>query len=76
MRTQLNSSHRHLLHLLALGYTDGEIAHEMALSPDQLHCAFSDVCRQLQVPDRIELLLMLWSSGGVKKIRVSKRRSG
>ena len=64
MQIQLSSSQRQLIRLFALGYTDGEIARRMALSPDQLRGAFSDVCGQFKVVDRVELLLMLWSSGG------------
>jgi DNA-binding NarL/FixJ family response regulator len=62
MQTQLSTSQRQLIRLFALGYTDGEIARKMALSPDQLQGTFADVCSQFKVADRIELLLMMWSS--------------
>ena len=72
MQRQLSNSQRHLVRLFARGYTDGEIAHAMALSPEQLQCAFSNICHQLQVTDRIELLLMMWSFTGRSKRQFSK----
>ena len=64
MQRQLSNSQRQLIRLFASGHTDGEMAHTMALSPEQLQCAFSNICRQLKVADRIELLLLMWSFTG------------
>ncbi len=73
MQRQLSNSQRHLIRLFARGYTDGEIARTMALSPEQLQVAFSNICHQLDVEDRIELLLMMWASTGRSKGQVSKQ---
>jgi DNA-binding NarL/FixJ family response regulator len=73
MLRQLNNSQRHLIRLFARGYTDGEIARTMALSPEQLQIAFSNICHQLEVADRIELLLMMWASAGRGKGRFAKQ---
>jgi DNA-binding NarL/FixJ family response regulator len=72
MQRQLSNSQRHLIRLFARGYTDGEIAHAMALSPAQLKLAFSNICHQLEVADRIELLLMMWAATGRGKGQISK----
>ena len=64
MQAHLNNSERQLIRLFARGHTDGEIARTMALTPEQLQCAFANICRQLKVGDRIELLLMMWSLSG------------
>jgi len=72
MQRQLSNSQRHLIRLFARGYTDGEIARTMALSPEQLKVAFSNICHQLEVADRIELLLMMWAATGRGKEQVSK----
>lgn len=73
MQRHLNNSQRHLIRLFARGYTDGEIARTMALSPEQLQIAFSNICHQLDVVDRIELLLMMWSSTGRGKRHFSRQ---
>jgi DNA-binding NarL/FixJ family response regulator len=73
MQRQLSNSQRHLIRLFARGYTDGEIARTMALSPEQLQIAFSNLCHQLDVADRIELLLVMWASTGRGKGQVSKQ---
>ena len=73
MQRQLSDSQRHLIRLFARGYTDGEIARTMALSPEQLQIAFSHICRQLEVADRIELLLMMWAATGRAQRQVSKQ---
>ncbi|HKW65764.1 MAG TPA: LuxR C-terminal-related transcriptional regulator [Terriglobales bacterium] len=73
MQRSLSDSQRHLIRLFARGYTDGEIARTMALSPEQLQIAFSNICRQLQVADRIELLLMMWAATGRAQGQVSKQ---
>ena len=72
MQRQLSSSQRQLIRLFASGHTDSEIARTMALSPEQLQCAFSNICHQLKVADRIELLLMMWSHTGRGKRQFSK----
>ena len=73
MQPQLSNSQRHLIRLFARGYTDGEIARTMALSPEQLQIAFSNICHQLEVANRIELLLMMWAATGHAKGQVSKQ---
>ena len=73
MQRQLSNSQRHLIRLFARGYTDGEIARTMALSPEQLQIAFSNICNHLEVADRIELLLMMWAATGRGKGQVSKQ---
>jgi DNA-binding CsgD family transcriptional regulator len=73
MQPHLSNAQRHLIRLFARGYTDGEIARTMALSPEQLQSAFSNICRQFAVADRIELLLMMWSSIGRSKGQFSKQ---
>ncbi|HEY6939318.1 MAG TPA: LuxR C-terminal-related transcriptional regulator [Terriglobales bacterium] len=73
MQRQLSNSQRHLIRLFARGYTDGEIARTMALSPEQLNVAFSSICQQLEVADRIELLLMMWAATGRAQGQVSKQ---
>ncbi len=73
MQRQLSNSQRHLIRLFARGYTDGEIARTMALSPEQLQIAFSNICHQLDVADRIELLLIMWASTGRGKGQVPKQ---
>jgi DNA-binding NarL/FixJ family response regulator len=71
MQTHLSKSQRQLIQLFALGYTDGEIACKMALSADQLQCAFANICSRLKVADRIELLLMAWSTTHLRYGRLS-----
>jgi DNA-binding NarL/FixJ family response regulator len=66
MPLQLSTSQQELIHLLAKGYPDSEIARKMALSRDQLQRAFSDICDRLNVADRIELILLIWSSDGFR----------
>lgn len=73
MPLQFSTSQQQLIRLLAEGYADSEIAHKMALSRDQLQRAFSDLCDQLNVADRIELILLLWSSDGFRPKRSSQR---
>jgi DNA-binding NarL/FixJ family response regulator len=73
MQRQLSNSQRHLIRLFARGYTDGEIARTMALSSEQLQVAFSNICHQLEVADRIELLLMMWAAAGRGNGQVSKQ---
>jgi DNA-binding NarL/FixJ family response regulator len=73
MQRQLSDSQRHLIRLFARGHTDGEIARTMALSPEQLQIAFSNICHQLEVADRIELLLMIWAAAGRGKGQVSRQ---
>jgi DNA-binding NarL/FixJ family response regulator len=64
MPLPFSTSQQELIRLLAKGYGDGEIGRKMALSRDQLQRACSDLCDQLNVADRIELVLLIWSSGG------------
>jgi DNA-binding CsgD family transcriptional regulator len=67
MPIPMSTSQQRLLRLLAMGTTDSEIARKMALDPDQLQKAFSGLCAQLNVADRVELILLIWSSRGRQK---------
>lgn len=62
MPLPFSTSQQELIRLLAKGYTDSEIARKMALSPDQLERAFSNLCDRLNVANRIELIVLIWSS--------------
>ena len=64
MQIQLSSSQRQLVRLVARGYADSEITRKMGLSKNQLKRAFSDLCDQLNVANRLELILLVWSSEG------------
>jgi DNA-binding CsgD family transcriptional regulator len=57
-------SQQQLIRLVAKGYADSEIAGKMGLSRNQLQRAFSDLCDQLNVANRLELILLVWSSEG------------
>jgi len=62
MPIPLSTSQHPLILLLAIGTSDSEIARKMALAPDQLQQALSGLCAQFNVADRLELILLLWSS--------------
>jgi DNA-binding NarL/FixJ family response regulator len=64
MPLPFSTSQQELIRLLAKGYADSEIGRKMALTDDQLQRAFSGLCAQLGVADRLELILLIWSSYG------------
>jgi hypothetical protein len=57
-----STTSQQLVHLLAMGYLDAEISRETGWSPHQLERAFADACKAYNVADRVELILLLWSS--------------
>lgn len=61
MPVAFNASQQQLIRLIEKGYTDGEISRKMALSTDQLQHALSEMCRELKVASRLELILVIWS---------------
>jgi DNA-binding CsgD family transcriptional regulator len=63
-----------LIRLVAKGYADSEIAHKMGLSKNQLQRAFSDFCDQLDVSNRLQLILLVWSSAGHISVPVARAR--
>ena len=67
MPLPFSSSQQHLIRLVAKGYPDSEIARRMALTPDQLQKAFSSLCTQVNVADRVQLILLIWSCYGSEK---------
>ena len=64
MPPPFSASQQLLLRLVAKGYADSEIACKMGLSRTQLQRAFSGLCDQLNVANRLELILLVWSSAG------------
>jgi DNA-binding NarL/FixJ family response regulator len=52
-----------LIRLLQMGYPDSEIARKTGLHPDEVDQAFSNICSQFKVTDRLELVLLIWSGG-------------
>ena len=62
MPVPFNASQQQLIRLIEKGYTDGEISRMMALSTDQLQHALSDMCKELEVASRLELILVIWSA--------------
>ena len=62
MPVPFNASQQQLIRLIEKGYTDGEISRKMALSTDQLQHALSEMCRELKVASRLELILVIWSA--------------
>jgi DNA-binding NarL/FixJ family response regulator len=56
-----------LIRLLGRGYPDSEIARKTGLHPDEVDQAFSSICSQCQVADRLELVLLIWSGGYTSK---------
>ena len=74
MPLPFSTSQQQLIRLLAEGYADSEIARKTALTPDQLQRAFSGLCTRLHVADRLELILLIWSSHG--RVSVSSTKQG
>lgn len=68
----MSTSQQQLIRLLAIGTTDSEIARKLALAPDQLQQALSGLCAQLNVADRLELILLIWSSCGSQKRKMGR----
>lgn len=64
MPLPLSTSKQQFIGLVAKGYADSEIARKMGLSRNQLQQAFSHLCDQLNVANRLELILLVWSSKG------------
>lgn len=64
MPLPMSTPQQRLVRLLAIGATDSEIARKMALAPDQLQQALSSLCAQFNVADRLELMLLIWSTRG------------
>lgn len=64
MPLPVSTSQQQLIRLVAKGYADSEIGRKMELSRNQLQRAFSDLCDELNVANRLELILLVWSSAG------------
>ena len=62
MPLPFSTSQQELIRPLTKGYADSEIACRMGLSRSQLQRSFSDLCDQLNVANRLELILLVWSS--------------
>jgi DNA-binding NarL/FixJ family response regulator len=58
----LSSAQSQPIRLFASGYTDNEIAREMALSPEEVRWGFSQTREQWNVSERLELVLVLYST--------------
>lgn len=69
MPLPVNISQQRLVHLLEVGTSDSEIARKLALAPDQLQHALSGLCAQFNVADRLELILLIWSSRSSQKTK-------
>ena len=63
MRLRFNKDQSKLIRLLQMGYPDSEIARRTGLRADEVDQAFSSICSQFKVADRLELVLLVWSGG-------------
>lgn len=64
MPLPFSTSQQQLIRLVAKGYADSEIGRKTGLTRNQLQRAFSDLCHQLNVANRLELILLVWSTAG------------
>jgi predicted transcriptional regulator with HTH domain len=70
MPLPMSTLQQRLVRLLETGTSDSEIARKVALPPDQLQQALSGLCAQFNVPDRLKLILLIWSRRGSQKRRL------
>lgn len=58
---KLSAVQEQIIDLLAKGLTEARIAEQLAISQDELTDILSSTCKELQLSDRVELLLYVYS---------------
>lgn len=58
---KLSAVQEQIIDLLAKGLTEARIAEQLAISQDALTDLLSSTCKELQLSDRVELLLYVYS---------------
>jgi len=65
---KLSPLQEQVLDLLSKGLTEARIAEQLAISPDSLTDLVCATCKELQLANRVELLLYAYSERNSKKI--------